>query len=200
MVAVRRRPHIRQMEAIRARGCLLARPSRVMVRTLFLLRHAKSSWDDSSLRDHERPLAKRGRRATKVIARHLRSQSVRPELVLCSSAKRTQETLDRLRDALPDDVEVRVERGLYLASAVDLLDGVRLVPAELGSVLLIGHNPAIQELALSLARATAEVDPIRQKFPTAALATLIFEGPWEQLSPGAAELTAFVKPRDLERS
>jgi phosphohistidine phosphatase len=171
-----------------------------MVRTLFLLRHAKSSWDDSSLGDHERPLAKRGRRATKVIARHLRSQGIRPGLVLCSSARRTQETLERLTDVLTHDVEVRVERDLYLASAVDLLDRVRLVPAEVGSVLLIGHNPAIQELALSLARPAPEVDPIRQKFPTAALATLIFDGPWEQLSPGAAELTEFVKPRDLERS
>jgi phosphohistidine phosphatase len=171
-----------------------------MVRRLLLLRHAKSSWDDPALGDHERPLAKRGRRATKAIARYLRSQDVRPELVLCSSARRTQETLERIRDALPNDIEVGVERDLYLASAVDLLDRMRLVPAEVGSVLLIGHNPAIQELALMLARPAAEVDPIRQKFPTAALATLIFDSPWEQLSPGRAELTGFVKPRDLERS
>ena len=173
---------------------------RVMVRTLFLLRHAKSSWDDPSLGDHERPLSTRGRRATKVIARYLRSLEARPELVLCSSATRTQETLQRLTDALPRDVEVRVERDLYLASAVDLLDRVRLVPPDVSSVLLIGHNPAIQELALSLARPAAEVDPIRQKFPTAALATLIFDAPWLQLSPGGAELTGFVKPRALEPS
>jgi phosphohistidine phosphatase len=171
-----------------------------MVRTLFLLRHAKSSWDEPLLGDHERPLTKRGRRATKVIARYLRSQGVTPELVLCSSARRTQETLERLTVGCTNDVEVHVERDLYLASAVDLLDRVRLVPAEVSSVLLIGHNPAIQELALTLARRAAEVDPIRQKFPTAALATLSFDAPWEQLSPGGAELTAFVKPRDLERS
>jgi phosphohistidine phosphatase len=170
-----------------------------MVRRLFLLRHAKSSWDDPSVGDHERPLAKRGRRATKAIARQLRSQGIRPELVLCSSARRTQETLERITDVLGSDVEVRVERDLYLASAVDLLNRVRLVPAGVDSVLVIGHNPAIQELALILARPTPEVDLIRQKFPTGALATLDFDSPWEHLSPGGAELMGFVKPRDLEQ-
>ena len=87
-----------------------------------------------------------------------------------------------------------------MASAVDLLHRVRLVPAEVGSVLLIGHNPAIQELALSLGGRASAVDAIRQKFPTAALATLIFDAPWEQLSPGGAQLTGFAKPRDLEGS
>ncbi len=158
---------------------------------LFLLRHAKSSWDDPALADHDRPLAPRGRKAAKLIGGHLRQEGVRISLVLCSSARRARETLDRVA---PGD-ETRIERELYDASADELLERLRRVPDEVETVMLIGHNPAIQDLAVGLARASGEL--ARQKYPTGALATLTFRGPWRALEHGHAELAAFVIPRDL---
>src|ERR1044071_581082 len=104
------------------------------MRRLYLLRHAKSSWDDESLADHDRPLSGRGRRAADAIGRHLRAEGIEPELVLCSSAARARETLARI--GLTGDVE----RDLYGASATELLARVRELPRSLESVLMIGHN------------------------------------------------------------
>src|SRR5438876_10156760 len=92
-----------------------------MGKTLYLLRHAKSSWEDVALADHDRPLASRGRRASRTIAAHLRKQAIVPSLVLCSSARRTRETLERIRAGLGEEIEVQIEDGLYAASASDLL-------------------------------------------------------------------------------
>ena len=168
------------------------------MKRLYLLRHAKSSWDDSSLPDHDRPLAGRGRRASKAIARHLREEDIKPDLVLCSSARRGRETLDRLEKALGAST-VQVEDDLYAASATQLLDRVRSVPDSVESVMLIGHNPGLQELALGLARASATADELAAKYPTAALATLEFSASsWRELDNGAADLVALVRPRDLE--
>ena len=169
------------------------------MKRIFVLRHAKSSWKVSGVPDHDRPLAPRGRRAGKAIARHLLEHGIEPELVLCSTARRARETLDRLEPALRASV-VRFEPELYGAGAGTLLDRLRGVGDEVGSVLLIGHNPGMQMLALDLARTTDPFHEIEAKFPTAGLATLEFAGPgWRALAPGSAELTAFVRPRDLER-
>ena len=164
------------------------------MRTLYLLRHAKSSWDDPALPDHERPLAPRGRRDAKRIAKHLRRLEITPELVLCSSAVRTQQTLDLLRPRLAE-VSVRVEEQLYGASSDTLLARIRSVPDQVGSVLLIGHNPALQDLALMLC-SSGELERLEAKFPTAALATLALPR-WSSLSPGAADLVAYLVPRQL---
>jgi phosphohistidine phosphatase len=169
------------------------------VKRLFLLRHAKSSWEDPSLDDHDRPLAPRGRRATALIAEHLRRNRIAPALALCSSAKRTRETLEGVRPAL-GPVEVRIERELYGASSEDLLQRLREVPGEVESVMLIGHQPAIQELALNLAATGPELERMREKFPTAALATLSFAGEWSELGHDGAELVAYVKPKQLKGS
>jgi phosphohistidine phosphatase len=171
-----------------------------MGRKLYLLRHAKSSWRDPTLADHDRPLASRGRRASKVIADHLQTERITPTLVLCSSSTRTRETLELIRVGLGDDVEVQVERCLYAASASDLLDRLRKVDSSVDSVMLIGHYPAIQELALNLASGGVHLERLRAKFPTAALATLAFQDNWGELTHGAAELVAFVTPRELEGS
>ena len=160
-------------------------------RMLFLLRHAKSSWDDPELRDHDRPLAPRGRRAAKLMAGHIRDEGIRPSLVLCSSAVRARQTLA----GVAPDGEVSVEQELYGASADDLLDRLRRVPDGVESVMLIGHNPAMQDLALTLAGGGAE--QVERKFPTGALATLSFAGEWSELAPGGAELVAFVRPKQL---
>ena len=166
------------------------------MRTLYLLRHAKSSWDDPTLPDAKRPLAPRGRRDGKRIAEHLRRQGIEPELVLCSSAARTRETLELLRPAL-GGATVVVEDELYGASADRLLARVRLVPDEVGSVLVIGHNPGLHELALALASAGDELERLEQKFPTAALATLEPAQPWSRVEPRGATLAAYVVPKQL---
>ena len=171
-----------------------------MGKTLYLLRHAKSSWEDPTLPDHDRPLAPRGRRAATLIAEHLRRQRSTPRLVLCSSSERTRETLKRISAGLRGGVEVRIEERLYTASVRDLLQRLHEVDARVASVMLIGHYPALQELALSLARTGVDLRRLRDKFPTAGLATLAFRGAWDELAPGAAELIAFVTPKELEAS
>ncbi len=168
------------------------------MKRLYILRHGKSSWEDPTLADHERPLAKRGRRASKTIARHLRRESVTPELVLCSSAIRTLETLERIDPEL-EGAKVRIETRIYEASAGELLALMRELADDVGSAMLIGHNPGLEYLIADLARPGPELDRVREKFPTAALATLEFEGSWLELRAGGAELVAFVKPRELER-
>jgi phosphohistidine phosphatase len=167
------------------------------MKRLYLLRHAKSSWDDPTLADSDRPLARRGRRAAKVMAEHLRREGTSPELVLCSPSRRTRETLERIAPGLGKNAEVRIEPELYAGSAATLLEQLHGVPDEVDSVLLVGHNPAIQELALSLARRGSESERVREKFPTAALATLELDASWPQLAPGSAELLAFVRPKEL---
>ena len=166
------------------------------MKRLFLLRHAKSSWDDPGLDDHERRLAPRGRRASKLIAEHLRRERIAPSLVLCSSASRTRETLERVIPT-PDRTNVSFEDGLYQASSGSLLQRLREVPPHVDSVMLVGHQPAIQELALDLAGDGLDLARMTAKFPTGALATLHFDGAWSELGPGSAELVAFVKPKEL---
>jgi phosphohistidine phosphatase len=157
---------------------------------LYVLRHAKSSWDDPALSDHDRPLASRGRKAAKLLAEHLKNGTIEPELVLCSTARRAQETLERV-DPMGEHV---IEPELYGAGAGDLIERLKRVPSEVRSVMLIGHNPALQKLVLALGGPN---EAVQDKFPTAALATLAFDGPWEELQPGCATLTALVRPKDL---
>lgn len=163
------------------------------MKRILLLRHAKSSWDDPALSDHDRPLAPRGRRAAAAISEHLRSSDAKVDLVLCSSAVRAQETLERLGDALGDP-EVVVEDEIYGASDDELLDRLRRVPPEVEGVALIGHNPGLHDAAVALTRAGRKLE----RYPTGALAILEFEGPWADLVPGRARLVGFVKPKDLE--
>jgi phosphohistidine phosphatase len=158
---------------------------------LLLLRHAKSSWDDPALADYDRPLAARGRKAAKLIGAHLRREQIRISLVLCSSARRARETLDLVAAS----AEIQIERELYSASADQLLERLRRVPDGVDAVMLIGHNPAIQDLAVGLVGGASELAV--RKFPTGALATLTLTGPWRALDPSHAELAAFVTPREL---
>jgi phosphohistidine phosphatase len=164
------------------------------MKRVYLLRHAKSSWKHPELPDHDRPLAGRGKRAAKAIAKHIRAQQFVPELVLCSTARRARETLERLEPAL-GRAPVRLERELYGASARELLARLRGLPDDVGSVLVIGHNPGIRELAVELAGSAPE---LAGKFPTATLATLAFHGAvWGELGPQATELVELSRPRDL---
>lgn len=167
--------------------------------TLYLLRHAKSSWADPTLPDRERPLAPRGRRDGKRIAKHLARLRIQPELVLCSTAERTRKTLELVRPALGTTGTMRLEAELYAASSDELLERIRVVPEEVASVMLIGHNPGLQDLALVLASAGADLERLKAKFPTAALATLTLANtPWSKLSEADAVLAAYVVPKQLD--
>ena len=168
------------------------------MKRVLLMRHAKSSWKDTAVPDHDRPLAGRGKRAAKAMGRYMRDERVAPALVLCSTARRARETLARIEPGMARH-SVRVERQLYGASADALLERLRRVPDTFDSVLMIGHNPGLQELALYLAAPSAERDELGAKYPTAALATLeVSAESWRAVDRGSARLVGFVRPRDLE--
>jgi phosphohistidine phosphatase len=165
---------------------------------LFILRHAKSSWDDPGLADHDRPLAPRGRRAVEAIAAHVNAAGITPDLVLCSSSRRTRETLE----GVAVGGEHVIESDLYGASCQDVLERLHQVPDEIGSVMLVGHNPTLQALVLRLADDDTATNgshllEVRRKFPTGALATLTFDGSWQELSPRSARLASYVRPKAL---
>ena len=161
------------------------------MRTLWLLRHAKSSWDDPAVADHERPLAPRGRKAAKRMRRWASEHRVQPEIVLCSSAVRARATLDLVLPALRSP-QVEVESRLYHTSADALLERLREVRPGVDSVLLVGHNPGLHGLACLLA------PPGPDAFPTAALAELRLEiDEWPETRPGCGLLQQLVLPRSL---
>ena len=165
---------------------------------LFILRHAKSSWDNPALDDHERPLAPRGRWAVRVIAEHLRANGIEPALILCSTSRRTRETLEGLK---PGGRQL-IEPELYAASTSAIIERLKRVPEDVDSVMLIGHNPAMQTLVLRLAAGDPDSDlsEVKRKFPTAALATLTLDCGWHELGPGRARLVGFVRPKQLSLS
>jgi phosphohistidine phosphatase len=169
------------------------------VKRVWLLRHAKSSWDHPGLPDTDRPLAPRGRRAAELLAAHVAASDVRPAVVLCSSSLRTRQTLAAILPALGDALEIRIERALYGAGPAELLARLRRVPNRASSAMLIGHNPGIQDLALGLAASGPAFAALREKFPTGALATVEVEVErWRDLDDGMATAAALVTPRSLE--
>lgn len=171
------------------------------MKTLILMRHAKSSWKDHTLADHERPLKKRGRKAAPRMARWLAAHGLTPDRVLCSSARRTRETLELMRAATPELAEPEILPALYEAAPAALLDALRRQPEESGRVLLIAHQPGLGELLRLLARDVRRPEDRRafEKFPTAAVAVLEADlAKWSGLGPGTAELAAFRAPRGLE--
>ncbi len=176
---------------------MASRPTRRLV----LLRHAKSAWPD--LPDHDRPLAGRGRGDAPAIGRWLRETGCLPDLVWCSTAERATQTWQLAAAELGADPPVSYEPKMYGATGSELADLVRQAPARTGTLLLVGHNPGLQELAVTLSAADAEpggaaaLDRLARKFPTAALAVLEFGGGWPELSAGSARLVSFVVPREL---
>ena len=144
------------------------------------------------------------------MGRWLRTNGDVPDQVLCSTARRARETWQLARDGLGADPPVSFERRVYQASAEALLDLARAVPSAVATLLIVGHDPAMHELALMLARPAAAggndvvpratLDQMRAKFPTAAVAVLEFTGSWDQLGPATAQLTAFVIPREVGRA
>ena len=163
---------------------------------LLLIRHAKSSWDDGSLADRERPLAGRGRKAAERMGAHLQNEGLRPDVVLCSPSKRTRETLELLEFS---GAEVTYLDELYGASAHDLLASAREVRDDAEVVAVVGHNPGVQDLSIELARddAAEEAVRLRQKFPTCAVAMFDVDGAWRDVATERVRLASFVVPKDL---
>jgi phosphohistidine phosphatase len=180
----------------------VARDDAAMRRRLLLVRHAKSAWDDPSLDDHDRPLAPRGIEALPRLCDHLTRVGHRPELVLCSSSRRTRDTLDGIRAVLPEDARVEIDGELYLADADELLARLRGIDGDDGHqpvtcALLVGHNPGLQDLA-TLLGGTGDAGVrarVAAKLPTAAAVTLSFDAPWAELRPGAARMGELFTPR-----
>ena len=174
------------------------------LKTLYLVRHAKSDWEDPALADRDRPLAARGRKAASTLAGHIERSGISPALVLCSPARRTMDTLRLISGSFRDPVEIQVEDELYGAPMGELLRRLRKVPAPTPSVMLIGHNPAIHDLALALtspgtsrARSVDGLKQLKVKFPTGAMASLALPGPWKDLGDEPADLLEFALPREL---
>jgi phosphohistidine phosphatase len=162
---------------------------------LVLLRHAKSSWEQG-LPDADRPLAPRGRRDAVAAGHWLAEHVGRPDLVLCSTAVRTRQTWDEVCQAEPAvlrTVPVRFESTIYEAWSETLLDLVRRLPPDVGTVVLVGHGPGLPDLAERLNRGSGD-GPLGE-FRTSAVAVFAFDGPWDGLDPGTATLTAFAVPR-----
>ena len=164
---------------------------------LVLVRHAKSSWDDPSLRDEARPLSGRGRTALSRMSDHVSTSVPPPDVVLLSPAQRTVETLEGIRPALPPDVRIDVVDEIYGAGSGRLLRLVTSLGDDVACAMLVGHNPGLQDLATMLVE---RGDPVlrRQlwaKFPTGSIATLAIDVPWADLAPSTAELRSLFMPR-----
>ena len=165
---------------------------------LLLLRHAKSSRDDPDLDDRDRPLSARGRRDAAAMREMMRDLGLVPDLVLVSPSRRTLETLEALE---PWDEAPLVEsvEALYLAGAAQLLAVLHEVAETVRSVLLVGHNPGLHELAVALAGPAGTEAPLRRlrtKFPTAALAEFTVFGLWSDIGHGTAPLARLVTPAE----
>jgi len=172
------------------------------LKTLILLRHAKSSWDDMAIRDVDRRLNDKGERAATTMGRHLRTIGLAWDHAIASPAARVQETLAHVAGGLGRAIEPVWDRRVYLASAATLIDLIRQLPDSAGTVLLAGHNPGLEDLVLLLTPDRAD-DGLRgdveAKFPTASLAVLTLPiDHWADLTEGSATLTRFTRPRDLD--
>lgn len=170
------------------------------MRRLILFRHAKSDWADPSLHDRERPLARRGREAAPRMGAYLARERLVPDRVIVSAARRTRETWALLAKALPGVEDVQFELRIYEARVDTLVEVVRETLEAAPTLMLVGHNPGLQSLALLLSVRGAS--PLREaisgKFPTAAIAVL--DAPWDSwadIEPGTAAIERFVTPKSI---
>jgi len=164
--------------------------------TVLLLRHAKSRWDEPDLADHERGLAPRGLRAAPAMGRHARREGWLPDLVIASTARRAAETAKLFLEGAGLERRIEPVPQIYEATAGTLLSVLQTQPGG-GSILLVGHDPGIQELALDLVGTGVDRE-LDRKFPTAALAVIeLPAGRFAELEAGTGRLVAFVRPREL---
>ena len=159
----------------------------------------KSSWKVPGLNDHDRPLNKRGRQTAKMMAAYLRRAKIAPDLVICSTAVRAQQTLDPIVKAAKKPPKIVLVREIHEGARRTLWEQLWNLPESAKSVLLIGHNPALQDLALELADADLNKLLVAAggKFPTGAMASFRFDGAWKALEPHGAMLASFITPKAI---
>lgn len=170
------------------------------MKSLTLLRHAKSGWDDPVSRDFDRPLNPRGRKAARTVGREMKAQGLAFDLVLASPARRVIETIEEVAAAY-GPIRPDYDQRLYLASTATLLEIVRATPEEVGRLLVVGHNPGLEELALGLSRrdeAGLRVE-IEVKYPTGTVAEIgLPVERWTEVKAGMGRIARFIRPRDLD--
>ena len=171
------------------------------MKILTLLRHAKSGWDDPVSRDFDRPLNVRGRKAARVIGRAMRDEGLSFDMIIASPAVRVVETLRDVGEGYGHELEPEQDQALYLASPAVLLDRIHHVDDKVERLLVVGHNPGLEQLTLLLSGASE--DGLRSeaelKYPTATLAEIRFGvDRWSDVTAAAGTLTRFIRPRDLD--
>lgn len=170
------------------------------MKTLFLLRHAKSSWSDPTLGDFDRPLKGRGRKAAAKMGAFMAAEGLRPDLVLSSSSARTRETFALFENALGDNLDVQFMDDLYASSSILMLNLVQNARSDVGSLMLIAHNPGMHDATLRFLGDATSFDKSRldYNFPTCGLAQFSFSGPtWQDVNFGEGKLELLVFPKDL---
>ena len=170
------------------------------MKQLLLLGHAKSSWDDPALADFDRPLAARGLKAAPRMGRELARRDWLPDLALVSPALRTRETWRLVSAELPARVPVEFAEALFEATAGDILAEVQQAIASAGCLMVLGHNPGLEDLARRLAGPRSDAgarSKLEEKFPTGALARFVVDDEWADLAFGTARLTHCIRPKDL---
>ena len=170
------------------------------MKTLTLLRHAKSTWDDPVARDFDRPLNRRGRRAAQTIGREMRGQGLEFDQVIASPAVRVMETLDEVSHGYGRDLKPAFDKRVYLASVESLIDIIHEADGGTERLLIVGHNPGMEGLALSL---SGEENSLRAelalKYPTATLAEIALPVEhWSDVREAVGTLVRFIRPRDLD--
>lgn len=171
------------------------------MKILTLLRHAKSTWDDPVARDFDRPLNKRGQRAARTVGQAMRASGLRFDEVIASPAARVVETLREVGAGYGVDLPATFDRRVYLAPCSTLLDIVQHADDDNATLLIVGHNPGLETLALAL---TADDDrglrgEIAVKYPTAALAEISLPvSHWRDVAEGVGTIVRFLRPRDLD--
>lgn len=171
------------------------------MKTLTLLRHAKSTWDDPVARDFDRPLNRRGRRAAQTVGREMRAQGLAFDQVVASPAVRVKETLEGIAEGYGRSLQPTFDERVYLASAATLIEIVHEAPHESGALLIVGHNPGLEGLALLLTEEGSDGfrAEIAIKYPTATLVEISFAaGSWAEIAEGTGTITRFIRPRDLD--
>ncbi len=171
------------------------------MKRLFVLRHAKSSWDDPALEDFNRPLNDRGWKAARRIGRELNHRDLRFDLVIASMAARVRETIDGLRDKLDLNVEIRFEPRMYLADEQTLLSLVRALPEKVHAPLLVGHNPGLERLLVELTHDDGDGlrNRIATRYPTGAFAGVELPADrWTDVTPGDGEIVELILPKELD--
>jgi phosphohistidine phosphatase len=168
--------------------------------TLSLLRHAKSNWDNPGAKDFDRPLAKRGEEAAPRMGAFMAKNGIAPELILCSPAVRTRQTLDLVLPQLAGTATVAYEEAFYLAAPSVLLARLRKVGAKVHHLMIVGHDPGMQGLATELSGSgdAEALEALARKFPTAGLAVIRFKArEWAKIEPGKGHLEIFITPKML---